>query len=49
MKQILTVMMHVLGVVAVAVFFFAMMAAPGFLSAASSVIRLDTVTEISSR
>lgn len=49
MKQVLVVTMHILGAVAMAVFLFAMMAAPGFLSTASSVIRLTTVIQVSSR
>lgn len=49
MKQVLVVTMRILGAVAMAVFLFAMMAVPGFLSTASSVIRLSTVLQVSSR
>ena len=49
MRQFLTVALHMLGVVAVAAILFAMMAAPGFLGGASSVIPLSTVAEVSSR
>lgn len=49
MKQVLVVTMHILRAVAMAVFLFAMMAAPGFLSTASSVIRSNTLTQVSNR
>lgn len=49
MKKFLTVTMHVLGAVAVAIVLFAMMAAPGFLSGASSVIQLSPAAQVSSR
>lgn len=49
MKQVLTIAMHVLGGLAVAVFFAAMLAAPGFLSGSSSTIELPTVAKLVSR
>ncbi len=49
MRQVLTIAMRVLGGLAVAVFLFAMLAAPGFLSGPSSTIELAKVALIVSR
>lgn len=49
MKQVLVVGMHILGVLGLAAFLIAVLAAPGFLSDPSSTVPLQTTATIASR